>query len=120
MITRGFVVAMTADDARHRLWMLKEDLQRMVQTDGEQEVRGMALPVLDAVVASVRQFVAVDDPVLDAVRDVLVEVVESGEPVRATDALLVVSQLLAAIPSDPDPGVPTYFGTRENWFDKQW
>jgi len=39
--------------------------------DSEQDIRGMALPVLDAVVRAARDFVHLDDPVLDAIEDVI-------------------------------------------------
>jgi hypothetical protein len=110
-----------SEDARYRLGMLKEHLAGISKRDPEQEVKGMALPVLDAVIAAARQFVKEDDPVLDAIRDVVVEVAETGEPIRAVDALLVVNQLLAAIPQAPmdlDTGIDVHFGSREGWFDE--
>src|SRR5436190_23900347 len=100
--------------------MLKDHLEKIVQGDPEQEVRGMAIPVLDAVISASRQCVKEDDPVLHAVRDVVVDVIETGEPVRAVDALLVVNQLLAAIPLAPmdlGGGTDVFFGSREGWYE---
>lgn len=100
--------------------MLKEHLAEISERDPEQEVKGMALPVLDAVIGAARQFVKEDDPVLYAVRDVVVEVAETGERIRAVDALWVVNQLQAAIaqaPMDLDTGTDVHVGSREGWFD---
>ncbi len=72
---------------------LVRSLQQIVNRDPEQEVQGIALPVLDAVLESVRD-VLPNDQVVRAMRGVIsVEQIESGEPVRAIDALLVAQQL---------------------------
>lgn len=60
-------------------------------------VQGIALPVLDAVIESVRDALP-DDPVVEAVRGVISpEQIMLGEPIRAADALLVARQLDAAV-----------------------
>jgi hypothetical protein len=84
-------------DAKRRIEALIETLRRLTDRDPEQEVRGIALPVLDAVIDSVRH-VLQDDPVMAEVRSVISpEQIESGEPIRAADALLVAEQIDAAI-----------------------
>jgi hypothetical protein len=69
----------------------------LTRRDPEQEVQGIALPVLDAVIESVRTALP-DDPVVQAVRGIVTpEQIALGEPVRAADALLVAKQLDAAV-----------------------
>ena len=87
--------------ARSLLSTLHRDLQKVVDRDPEQEVRGIAVPVLDAVLSALRGL-APDKPVVASVRDVIsAESVEEGEPVRAVDVLMVVTTLLAVIPQPP-------------------
>jgi hypothetical protein len=83
--------------AKRQIDSLVETLETLTKRDPEQEVQGIALPVLDAVVETVRA-VLPDNPVVEAVRGILSpEQIASGEPIRAADALLVAKQLDAAI-----------------------
>jgi hypothetical protein len=85
--------------AKAKITALVETLETLTNRDPEQEVQGIALPVLDAVIDAVR-LVGPDDPVVKAARGIISpEQIESGEPVRAADALLVAKQLDAAIGS---------------------
>jgi hypothetical protein len=87
--------------AKHKIVALVETLESLTKRDPEQEVQGIALPVLGAVFEAVRTALP-DDPVVEAVRDIVSpEQVASGEPVRAADALLVAKQLDAAIGAYP-------------------
>jgi hypothetical protein len=89
------------DAARDRLYKLQVRLAEIVRQDPEQEVRGIALPVLDAVISSARPFVKSDDPVASAIQDVInPDAIAAGDldEVRALDALFVVDQLLASLP----------------------
>jgi hypothetical protein len=95
-------VAMTAtldmSDTIVALRRLYADLRRMIDRDSEQEVQGIAVPVLDAVVAAGRQHLDPSDPVAQVVRDFISpETIEEREPMRAVDAYLVVRQLLKAL-----------------------
>ena len=84
-------------DAKRQIESLVETLETLTKRDPEQEVQGFALPVLDAVIETVRT-VLPDNPVVEAVRGILSpEQIASGEPIRAADALLVAKQLDAAI-----------------------
>jgi hypothetical protein len=84
-------------EAKRQIAALVEALTITTTRDPEQEVQGIALPVLDAVIEVVRR-VRPDDPVVQAVRSVIsVEQIELGEPVRAADALVVAKQLDAVI-----------------------
>jgi hypothetical protein len=76
--------------------MLYRDLQRTADRDPEQEVRGLAVPVLDACLKAFKEH-AKDDPVVSAIVELMSpEVIEEGS-VRAVDAVLVVGQLAAVL-----------------------
>lgn len=97
---------MTRDEARKRAWMLFRSLEQVAQRDPEQEVRGMAVPVLDACLQAFKEHVP-DDPIVRAIREVLSpEAVADGEPVRAVDAALVAGQLAAALGPEKTVAMP--------------
>ncbi|MFE9606830.1 hypothetical protein [Streptomyces hokutonensis] len=88
-------------DAKQKIEALIETLETLTKKDPEQEIQGIALPVLDAVIESVRAALP-GDPVVDAVRSIIsADQIASGEPVRAADALVVAKQLDAAIGPRP-------------------
>lgn len=87
--------------ARGILRALKVTLKEITNRDPEQEVRGIALPAVDAALSAVRGLLP-DDPVLSRVADVISpEAMEDGEPVRAIDVLLVVDLMFAALRPPP-------------------
>jgi hypothetical protein len=89
--------------AKAKITALVETLETLTNRDPDQEVQGIALPVLDAVIEAVR-LVRPDDPAVKAARSIISpEQIESGEPVRAADALVVAKQLDVAIGSPPLP-----------------
>ncbi len=92
---------MTRDMARKRAWLLYRQLQQIATQDPEQEVMGIAVPVLDALLEACKAFVA-DDPVVKAIEGLMTPaLVEEGQ-LRAVDAALVVQQLAAALgPENP-------------------
>jgi hypothetical protein len=53
-------------DAKRRIQALIGSLRTMVQHDPEQEVQGMAVPVLDATLEAVKSVLA-GDPIVDAI-----------------------------------------------------
>lgn len=80
------------------LTQLQESLRLIVKKDSEQEVRGVAIHVLDAALGMVREALG-DNPVVRAVGGVIsVETIEAGEPLRASDVLLVVDMFLGSLP----------------------
>jgi hypothetical protein len=88
---------MDRDAARKRAWLLFRSLEKIAERDPEQEVQGMALPVLDACLQAFKGHVS-DDPIVSAIREVISpESIEAGESVRAVDASLVAGQLAAAL-----------------------
>jgi hypothetical protein len=88
-------------EAKRKIIALVEALETLTKRDPEQEVQGIALPVLDAVIEAVRE-ARPNDPVVEAVRGIVsAEHIALGEPVRAADALLVAKQLDAAIGRTP-------------------
>ena len=70
-------------------------------------MRGIAVPVVDAVISAARNVLPTDNPVVAAIHDVIsVETIDEGEPIRAIDALYVVSQLEVALrPHQRGPSV---------------
>src|SRR4051794_20852468 len=93
---------MDKESARQRAWMLFRDLERISNQDAEQEVSGIAVPVLDALLDACKTFVG-DDPVVQAIDGLMTpEAVEDGH-VRAIDAALVVHQLAAALGPERRP-----------------
>lgn len=90
---------------------LHTQLGGIVARDQEQEVRGIALPVIDAVIAAARENMLLDDPVLAALPDLISpEALAAGEPIRAVDAYLAVGQIEEALDramiASGDPDVP--------------
>ena len=87
--------------AKERVVALIHTLETMTKRDPEQEVQGIALPVLDAALEDVKAALP-GDPVVAAVAGIISpETIEAGEPIRAVDALLVAEQLNAAIGHAP-------------------
>jgi hypothetical protein len=90
--------ALGLEDAMKRLRSLRYRLSQMSSGDQEQEVQGMGLQVSDAVLNAAREWVPQGDPVIDRIQEVIsVENIESGEPVRAVDLLIVVDQTMDAL-----------------------
>jgi hypothetical protein len=90
-------------DARARALQLHEDLKEIAAKDPDQEVRGLAVPVIDAVVTACAPFLDEGDPVIEKIRQLFsVEALETGEPLRAVDAQIAAGQLYQALPS-PGP-----------------
>ena len=87
--------------ARRILTTLRSSLALMVTKDQEQEVQGIALPVIDEALVATKGLLA-DSPVLARIRDVISpEAIEAGDPVRAIDVLMVVDLMLAELPPEP-------------------
>lgn len=87
-------------EAKRRVTALIVTLEPAVKRDPEQEIQGMAVPVLNAVIAELRNAVT-GDPVIDAAIGAYEHELVTGEPVRAFDALLIAHQVDAAIGNTP-------------------
>jgi hypothetical protein len=86
---------------KRQIESLVQTLEQLTKRDSEQEVQGIALPVLDASIEGVRA-VLPGNPIVEAVRGIISpEQIASGEAIRAADALLVARQLDAAIGPTP-------------------
>lgn len=83
-------------DAKRRVVALLETLEPIVQRDPEQEIQGIAVPVLEATLDVLKRALQ-DDPVVVAVVGAYEHEISTGEAVRAVDALLVAKQIDAAI-----------------------
>lgn len=80
---------------------LVETLKELQHRDPDQEVQGIALPVLDAVVTSLKARMP-NEPVVQALADVIsADMIGSGDPIRAADMLLAAKQLQASLPDPP-------------------
>jgi hypothetical protein len=91
------MTALNAGEARSMLRALKASLQRISERDPDQEVQGIALPVVDEVLGAARDALP-DHPVIARAEDVVSpELIASGEPIRAVDALVVVDLLFEAL-----------------------
>jgi hypothetical protein len=104
-MTQGGLFALDEDDypyaEKRQIVSLVQTLEQLTKRDPEQEVQGIALPVMDASIEAVRA-VLPGNPIVEAVRGILSpEQIASGEPIRAADALLVAKQLDAAIGPEP-------------------
>lgn len=82
-----------------QLRQLREDLVAISDRDPEQEVTGIAVPLVDSVLSEARGLVEAGDSGLagQIIDLVSVEQIESGDGIRAVDALILVGQLLAAL-----------------------
>lgn len=95
---------MDQDQARQRAWLLFRSLEKMSERDPDQEVRGIAVPVLDAVLQACKPFVP-EDPIIGAIREVVsADVIAAGKPVRGVDAVVVAEQLAVALGPEVVPG----------------
>jgi hypothetical protein len=77
---------------------LKQTLKEITAKDPEQEVRGLAIPALDAALSAIRDLIP-DNPIASRVQDIISpEAIQEGEPIRAVDVLVVVDLLLNSLP----------------------
>jgi hypothetical protein len=89
-------------DAKRRVEALIGSLKVLVARDPEQEVQGIALPVLDASLEAIKAAKPKDPVVLALVELMSADFIGAGEPVRAADMLVVAEQLDAAIGHRPN------------------
>ena len=87
--------------AKERIDALAATLRTLHDRDPEQEVRSIALPVLDVVIEETKAALG-SDPVVAAVSGIIsADTIAEGEPIRAADALLVAEQPSAAFGPRP-------------------
>lgn len=88
-------------EAKRRVTALISSLRTLVARDPEQEVEGIAIPVLAASLEAIKE-AKPDDPVVEALVDLMsADFIGAGEPIRAADMLVVAEQLDAAIGNRP-------------------
>jgi len=88
---------LTRQDAYSRINVLTGTLQTIAERDPEQEVKGIAVPVMFAVLDAAKAALP-NDPVVKATWDLFSpELLTEEEPLRAVDALLVAEQLREAL-----------------------
>jgi selenophosphate synthetase-related protein len=84
-------------DAKRRVEALIRSLGTVTARDPEQEVQGLAVPVMAAALEAIKRSKP-DDPVVVALVDLCsVDVISADQPIRAGDMLIVAEQLDAAI-----------------------
>ena len=91
---------MEVENVRQRLHAMQGTLAQITAGDSDALVTDIGLSTLKALLTAGTQFVP-DDPVLEPVRDFLAREAEGPTHVRAMDALLVVDQVVHALPSPP-------------------
>lgn len=92
-------------DAHRRVKSLRRSMRDLVQRDPEQEVQGIAIPVLSASLEAIKE-ARPEDPVVQSLVELFsADYIGSGESVRAADVLVVVDQLDAALGEPPPPTV---------------
>ncbi|MEX2556060.1 MAG: hypothetical protein WEB06_10545 [Actinomycetota bacterium] len=90
---------MKGQEVRRTLDALVGRLVLLAEKDPEQEVRGIALPVLDTVIGEAKRLLP-DHPVVLRFADLVSpENIETGEPIRAVDLLLALEALAEALAS---------------------
>jgi hypothetical protein len=94
------VRAMDVEDVRQRLHAMQGTLAQLAAADSDALVTDIGLSTLKALLAAGMKFVP-EDPVLGPVRDFLAREAEGPKHVRAMDALLVVDQVVHALPEPP-------------------
>jgi len=88
-------------DAKRRVEALITSLRTLTQRDSEQEVQGLAVPVVAAALEAIKRSKP-DDPVVAALVDLFsADFIGGGESIRAADMLVVAEQLDAAIGPEP-------------------
>lgn len=76
-------------------------MEALIQRDPEQEICGIAIKVVDAVIAEFRAQLP-NDPIVLATSELFsVDHIERGESVRAADVLVVAHQLEAVVGPPP-------------------
>ena len=88
-------------EAKERVEALIESLETLIRRDPEQEVQGIAIPVLDATLEAIKEAKPDDRVVLSLVDLMSADFIGSGEPIRAADMLVIAKQLDAAIGRRP-------------------
>ena len=79
-----------------QLRQMHGDLERLATRDPEQEVRGVALPLVDAVLSEAKMLLPEGSTLARQIVELVSpESINDGDPIRAADALLLVGQLLA-------------------------
>lgn len=87
--------------AKQRIEALIASMELVIKRDPEQEVQGIALPVLDAALQDVKQAIP-EDPVVNSLVELMsADFIGSGDTIRAADMLVVAKQLDAAIGNRP-------------------
>jgi hypothetical protein len=96
------------DELECQLHQLYLDLLAVIERDPEQEITGIALPVVDWILSASRDCLA-ERTATKALTNAMVDLISpitirDGDPIRALDTWLVVGQVLAAMAGRPTGG----------------
>ena len=87
------------EEVRRSLKALRSDLRALSDKDSEQEVQSVALSVVEQVIQQAKAYLGDDNAIASSVIDIIsADAIEESQPIRAADLLVVVGQLLAALP----------------------
>ena len=97
------------DELECQLRQLYLDLLAVIERDPEQEITGIALPVVDWILSASRDCLA-GRTATKALTNAMVDLIspltiQDADPIRALDTWLVVGQVLAAMAGRPTGGV---------------
>lgn len=94
-----------------QLRQLYGDLFAVIERDPEQEILGIALPVVDCIMTAAREALtscaSVTGLTISLVDLISPATVEAGAPIRALDTWIVVGQILAALTTKEGSLSPT-------------
>jgi hypothetical protein len=91
-------------EAKRRVQALISSTEKLIARDPEQEVRGVAIEVVDAAIAAVKVAKPNDSVVAATAELFSPDQIASGDGIRAADILVVAEQLDAAIGPEPPSG----------------
>jgi hypothetical protein len=93
---------MEVEEAYFAADRLYDDLRATADKDPEQEIHGVALVTIDAVLDACREFVP-DHPIISRLRDVISpEAIEAGDPIRVVDVVPAIGQIVTALRMERD------------------
>ena len=84
-------------EAKRRVEALIASLETVIKRDPDQEVQGIAVPVLGAALEAIKAAKPADPVVVSLVDLMSADFIGAGEAIRAADMLVVAQQLDAAI-----------------------
>jgi hypothetical protein len=101
---------MDLQTARRQIWDLRETLTALTGRDPDQEVLGIAVPVVQAILESCGTFLS-EDPVVTRIDGLLEMLALEDGSLRAADALIVVNAVSVALGKPRNASISVPRGT---------